>query len=177
MRKEHFAPPPKWTREYRQALGLGPLHFIVYSYLEGGLESHRTGIYFITLSAIAEMVRADRDAVESVMDDLSEVGLIHWDPDHSIVWIPCVCAEQFRWNTGTGAERDNKTIEGRKHIASLPKSRLVDLFLANWPVFAEGASGGASQGARQGSPYTLPVTPASSNPHPAASAETIGGGK
>jgi len=33
MRKEHYSPPRKWTREYAQALRIGLEHFAVYALL------------------------------------------------------------------------------------------------------------------------------------------------
>lgn len=182
MRKDHFSPPSKWTKEFRQALKMGHLHFAVYAYLEGAPESHRTGIYFITLSAIAEMVVADRDLAEQAMDDLERVGLIHWDRDHDVVWVPCVCAEQYRWKTSEKSKKDNGTMEGRKHIASLPRSRLVGLFLADWPVFNQGAwqgaSEGAYEGAYEGTPYTTTCAPAPpSQPTDAGRRQKSGGGR
>ncbi len=53
MRKEHFSTPAKWTREFRQALRLSDAHLKVYAYLESAPESHPSGIFFITLAAIA----------------------------------------------------------------------------------------------------------------------------
>jgi hypothetical protein len=155
MRRDHYSPPSKWTKEFRKALKLSHQHFVIYAYLEGGLESHRTGLYFVTTAAVAAMTIVPEDEVRSVMQDLERVGLIHWDEDADVVWVPCVCAEQFRWHQGTGAERDNRTIESRKHVGSLPDSHVVRLFLGVWPVFAEGASEGANQGAPYStSPYS-----------------------
>lgn len=140
MRRDHFSSPAKWTKEFRRAVKMSHLHLAVYSYLESAPESHRTGIYFITSATVAEMVRAERDLVVQAMEDLEESGMIHWDQENDVVWIPCVCAEQFRWKHGTGSASDNKTVEARKHIAALPHSRLLELFLANWPVFDGGDS-------------------------------------
>lgn len=170
MRKDHYSSPAKWTREFRQALKLSDAHFKVYSYLESGLESHATGIFFVTRSAVAEMVMEDdRDNVARIMGDLEEFGLILWDDNADVVYVPCVCPEQFRW-TGkakTDPTRDYRLIEAKRHIASLPKSNLVELFLSRWPIFKpdEGAMQGASQGAIQApaqapTPSTCSFSPA-----------------
>lgn len=151
MRKDHYSPPVKWTREYRQTLKLGDAHFKVYCYLEGGPESHATGLYFITPATIAEMTREDREAVVSVMEDLEQVGLILWDQDADVVLVPAVCAEQYRWNRGV-KHNDLRLIEARRHLNALPTTYLRDVFLGRWPVFrgdAEGATVGATQGATQ----------------------------
>lgn len=154
MRKDHFSSPSKWTREFRQALKLSDAHFKVYAYLEGGLESHATGIYFVTLSAVAEMVNEDRDFVARIMEELEAAGLIFWDAKADVVYVPCVCAEQFRWTgrKGKEPERDFRVTDGRRHIEGLPKSTLVELFLARWPIFTpeEGAYQGATQAPTQG---------------------------
>lgn len=171
MRRDHFSSPAKWTREFRQALKMSHRHFAVYAYLEGGLESHRTGIYFVTVSAVAEMTNTTRDDVRKIMEELESVGLINWDSEFDVVWIPCVCAEQFRWRHGTGSAKDNKAKEAVKHVAKLPKSRLVDLFLANWPVFREGAW----EGAWEGTPYTPSRTHTHPSPAPDAPAKKNGG--
>lgn len=155
MRKDHYLPPSKWTREFRRALRLSDAHFKVYAYLESGIESHRTGIYFINLASIGEMVGEDRETVGSIIDDLERVGLVLWDREASVIWVPCVCAEQFRWRRQQTAWKaaDYKVIEARRHLELLPPSRLVEMFLAQWPAFApseEGASQGASQAPSQG---------------------------
>ena len=140
MRRDHYSSPSKWTKEFRRAVKMSHLHLAVYAYLESAPESHRTGIYFITPATVAEMVCADRDAIVQVMEDLEEAGMIQWDQATDVVWIPCVCAEQLRWKHGTGSAADNKTVEARKHLATLPRTRLLELFLANWPVFDGGES-------------------------------------
>ena len=157
MRKDHFSPPAKWTREFRQALKLSDAHFKVYAYLEGGLESHSTGIYFVTLSAIAEMVHEDRDFVARIMEELERAGLILWDSQADVVYVPCVCAEQFRWSgrKGKDPEKDFRVKDGRGHIQALPRCALVELFLARWPIFTP--EEGAYQGATQ-APYQAPTT-------------------
>ena len=33
MRKDHYLPPAKWTRQFRQALRLSDVHLKVYAYL------------------------------------------------------------------------------------------------------------------------------------------------
>ncbi|SDX70369.1 hypothetical protein SAMN05421644_11028 [Allochromatium warmingii] len=169
MRKDHYSPPAKWTREFRGALKLSDAHFKVYSYLENALESHATGIYFITLSAIAEMVCDERDFVARIMEELESAGLILWDAKADVVYVPCVCGEQFRWSgrAGKDPEKDFRVTDGRRHIQSLPTSYLIELFLSRWPIFKtdEGAYQGAyqapSQGAYQGAtqaPYQAPTT-------------------
>lgn len=138
MRKDHFVPPAKWTREFRQALKLSDAHFKVYSYLEGGLESHRTGIYFVTLSAVAEMVYQSRDTVATIMEDLEREGLILWDQACDVVFVPCVCEEQFRWSDKTRRREDDfRVVEARRHLRDLPRSHLVEVFLSRFPVFAD----------------------------------------
>ena len=155
MRKDHYTPPSKWTKEYAQALKLGDVHFKVYAYCEGGPESHRTGLYFVTLGAIAEMVREERETVQAVLDDLEQVGLAFFDGESGVIWVPSVCAEQFRWK-GHAKPLDHKVTEAKAHISNLPASPLVARFLAVWPVFAEGACQGASEGACQGSTSSYP---------------------
>jgi hypothetical protein len=149
MRKEHLQPPAKWTREFRQALRLSDAHFKVYSYLESAPESHPTGLYFITLSAIAEMTGEDREAVAQIVDDLERIGLVMWDAVASVAWLPCVCAEQYRWSNRPQRkpEEDYRLIEARKHLESLPPSRLVALFRQSWPIFDRPE--GATQAPRQ----------------------------
>ncbi len=175
MRKDHYSTPSKWTKEFRQALKLGDVHFKVYAYLEGGIESHPTGIYFVTLSAIAEMVREDRDLIGPAMEDLEEVGLIVWDQAADVVYVPCVCAEQYRWGSRSKSDpaRDFRLIEAKRHISALPATRLVEMFLYRWPVFApdQGATQGAMQAPTQGA--CIGATPStcsfsSSNPPPRA---------
>ena len=140
MRKEHFTPPAKWTREFRQALRLSDAHLKVYTYLESAPESHPTGIYFITLAAIAEMTGEERVTVAKIADDLERCGLVMWDAVASVVWVPCVCGEQYRWThrpqRKTG--EDYRLIEARKHLDDLPPSRLVNLFRQAWPIFTPG---------------------------------------
>ena len=150
MRKDHYSPPKKWTREFRQALKLSHQHLVVYAYLEGGPESHSTGIYFVVPAAVAAMTGLEEDDARRIMQDLERVGLIHWDEDADIVWVPCVCDEQFRWHTPEKSRRDYRTDEARRHVADLPDSHVVRLFLGVWPVFAQGAVEGATQGATQG---------------------------
>ncbi len=155
MRKEHYFPPAKWTREFRQALRLSDVHFKVYLYLESAPESHATGIYFITLGAVAEVLREERETVAKIVFDLERLNLIFWDAEASVVWVPCVCQEQFRWSTRANRDRarDFRLTEARRHLDNLPNSRLVDLFRHRWPAFSQGE--GATQGATQGA---LPVT-------------------
>jgi hypothetical protein len=155
MRKDHYCAPAKWTREFRVALKLSDQHFKVLAYLEGGLESHPTGIYFVTLSAIGEMVHEDRDAVAGIMDDLEKIGLILWDRDADVVWVPCVCSEQYRWRDRTPKTTDYRVVEACRHLESLPQTRLLKMFLAHWPVF-QLASQGAYQAPTQGA-YQAPT--------------------
>ena len=153
MRKDHYTAPVKWTREFRQALKLSDAHFKVYAYLEGGPESHATGLFFILVSAIAEMVREDRETVASVLEDLEQVGLILWDRSADVVLVHAVCAEQYRFPWKKAGPENLRIIEARRHLHALPATPLRELFLGRWPVFhdaAEGASVGASVGATQG---------------------------
>jgi hypothetical protein len=171
MRKDHYSPPVKWTREFRQALKLGDAHFKIYAYLEGGPESHATGLYFVTPATIAEMVREDRDTVVRVMDDLERVGLMLWDSTADVVLVHVVCAEQYRGSLCRN--KDNRIVEARRHLAALPKTHLRDLFLGRWPIFREPTEGpcqGATEGACEG-PYQAPTeaptpTPRSFSPPP-----------
>lgn len=170
MRKDHYCAPVKWTREYRQALKLGDRHFKVYAYLEGGPESHATGIYFVTPGTIAEMVRETRDTVVVVLGELAQAGMIRWDPAADVVLVPVVCAEQFRWSGRPHKSTDNRVVEARHHLAALPPTPLLAEFIARWPVFRapeegafEGACQGASEGASKGlAKGPLPVTSPSS---------------
>ena len=139
MRKDHYLPPAKWTRQFRQALRLSDVHLKVYAYLESAPESHPTGIYFITLAAIAEMTGEERETVAGIVDDLERIGLVMWDAAASVVWVPCVCGEQYRWTNRPRrkTEEDYRLIEARKHLDDLPPSRLVNLFRQAWPIFGE----------------------------------------
>jgi hypothetical protein len=153
MRKDHYSAPVKWTREFRQALKLGDAHFKVYAYLEGGPESHATGLYFVTPATIAEMVREDRDTVVQVLEDLERIGLVLWDQTADVVLVHAVCAEQYRWKNPNPKGEDRRVSEGRAHLLALPPTYLIDAFLGRWPIFrthAEGAYQGACQGAYQG---------------------------
>ncbi len=155
MRKEHFHAPVKWTREFRQALRLSDAHLKVYAYLESAPESHPTGIYFITLAAVAEMTGEARETVAKIVDDLERTGLVLWDAVASVIWVPCVCAEQYRWRQRPTRKQDDfRLIEARKHLDNLPPSRLVALFRQAWPIFdvREGATEGAIQAPTQ-APY------------------------
>ena len=140
MRKDHYLPPAKWTRQFRQALRLSDVHLKVYAYLESAPESHPTGIYFITLAAIAEMTGEERETVAGIVDDLERIGLAMWDAAASVVWVPCVCGEQYRWTNRPRrkTEEDYRLIEARKHLDDLPPSRLVNLFRQAWPIFTPG---------------------------------------
>ena len=177
MRSDHYLPPAKWTREFRQALRLSDAHLKVYAYLESAPESHATGIYFVTLGAVAEMLREERETVAKIVDDLERVNLLFWDAEASVVWVPCVCGEQFRWTNRAGRDRsrDFRLTEARRHLDNLPPSPLADLFRHRWPIFGEeaptqgayqgayqGATQGAYQGATQGATQApLPVPPPS----------------
>ena len=152
MRKEHFLFPVKWLKQFAQALRLGDVHFKVYVYLESAPDSHATGCFFTTPARVAEMVAADQDEVALALDELHDAGLIQWDAEARVVWVPCMAEEQFRWKGGPKPS-DHRVTEARRHIAQLPPSWVVACFLQGWPVFREpdeGASQGASQGAWQG---------------------------
>lgn len=163
MRKDHYVAPVKWTREFRQALKLSDLHFKVYAYLEGGPESHATGIYFITPAAIAEMVRDDRESVLLALDDLEQAGLILWDQAADVVLVHAVCAEQYRWRNPNPKGEDRRIAEARSHLRALPKTALRELFLGRWPIFQDDREG-ASEGAYQGAPQGTNTTTCSSSP-------------
>lgn len=153
MRKDHFTPPAKWTREFRQALRLSDAHLKVYAYLESAPESHPTGLYFITLAAVAEMTGEDRETVARIVDDLERIGLVFWDAMASVIWVPCVCAEQYRWTNRPQrkTQEDYRLVEARRHLDSLPPSHLVLLFNQAWPIFAsEGATQAPTQAPYQG---------------------------
>lgn len=164
MRKDHYQPPAKWTREFRQALRLSDAHLKVYLYLESAPESHATGIYFVTLGAVAEMLSEERETVAKIVDDLERIGLVMWDSAASVVWVPCVCAEQYRWTNRPNRkhEHDYRLIEARRHLNSLPTSRLVALFLQAWPIFGTGE--GAYQGATQAPHQGANTSPCSASP-------------
>lgn len=181
MRKDHFSLPVKWTREFRRALKLGDVHFKTYCYLESAPESHATGIYFVTVAAIAAMVIEDQDVVGAALDDLQRVGLILWDAEADVVYVHAVCAEQFRWRSdGKPKEADKRVLEARNHLRNLPDTPLLATFLNRWPVFAEGASEGASEGAYQGAwqgttTYTNTTTTAGSPQNGSEHESTAGG--
>lgn len=167
MRKDHFSHPAKWTREFRQALRLSDAHLKVYAYLESAPESHPTGLYFVTLAAVAEMTGEDREAVARIVDDLERIGLVFWDDVASVIWVPCVCAEQYRWTNRPQrkTQEDYRLIEARRHLDSLPPSRLVSLFNQAWPIFAsEGATQAPTQAPYQGAnTTTCTASPSSSS--------------
>lgn len=166
MRKDHFYPPSKWTREFRAALKLSDQHFKVFAYLEGGLESHATGIYFVTLSGIGEMLNEERETIGAIIEDLERIGLVLWDREASVVWIPCVCGEQYRWKNQQPKTTDYRVIEACRHLGSLPQTRLLPMFVAHWPVFrvaVEGATQGAYQAPTQApTPSTCTNSPSDS---------------
>ena len=173
MRKEHFHPPAKGTREFRQALRLSDAHLKVYAYMESAPESHPTGIYFITLAAVAEMTGEERDTVAKIVDDLERTGLVMFDSVASVIWVPCVCAEQYRWSQRPTRKHDDfRLIEARKHLDNLPPSRLVALFRQAWPIFdvREGATEGAIQAPTQApyqganTSYCIPDAPLTTHP-------------
>jgi len=168
MRKDHYLPPAKWTRQFRQALRLSDVHLKVYAYLESAPESHPTGIYFITLAAIAEMTGEERETVAGIVDDLERIGLVMWDSVASVVWVPCVCGEQYRWTNRPRrkTEEDYRLIEARKHLDDLPPSRLVNLFRQAWPIFTpgEGATQGATQAPTQAPYQGANTTPCTASP-------------
>jgi hypothetical protein len=168
MRKDHYTTPAKWTREFRQALRLSDLHLKVYAYLESAPESHPTGIYFVTLAAIAEMTGEERDTVVKIVDDLERIGLVMWDAAASVVWVPCVCGEQYRWTNRPQRKtaEDYRLIEARKHLDNLPPSRLVNLFRQAWPIFTQGEAPtqAPSQGATQAPYQGANTTPCTTSP-------------
>ena len=167
MRHDHYSPPSKYWKEFRRALKLSHQHFAVYAYLEGGPESHQTGLYCIAPVTIGAAMMLPEDEVVRIMEDLQRVGLLHWDAETDMVWLPCVATEQFRWKEGTGAERDNKTKGARKHVSMLPHSHLVEWFLDAWPVFrgsTECTDEGASKGLRRDSLSSSSYSSSSSCP-------------
>jgi hypothetical protein len=164
VRKDHYFSPAKWTKELRRAIKLSRDHGLVYLFLESAPESHRTGLYFVTAASIAALTTVPEDDVRRIMGDLEKAGLLHWDEAADVVWLPAVCGEQYRWMGGTGAEKDNRTVEGRKHVAALPDSYVVRLFLDVWPVFREGASEGARHAPYREAPY--PTTCPTPTPTP-----------
>jgi hypothetical protein len=143
MRRQHYYPPSKWTKEFRKAIKLSHLHYAVYACLEGGPQSDRTGLYLLFTTAIAGMVRVDVGQVEQVLVDLEEADLIVWDAESEVVWVPCVCEEQHSWSSEEAMMRDKQIIQSRRYIASLPDCRPVDLFLKRWPAFSKKFAGGA----------------------------------
>ena len=170
MRKDHYSAPVKWTREFRQALKLGDLHFKLYTYLEGGPESHATGLYFVTPAAIGEMIREDRTAVLTGLDDLERVGMILWDRAADVVLVHAVCAEQYRWKNPNPKGEDRRVAEARGHLRALPRTALRDLVLGRWPIFRDDMEGpyqGASEGAYQGANTTTRTACPSDAPPPA----------
>jgi hypothetical protein len=137
MRKHHYTPPSKWLKEFRRALSLGRDHLLVYTYLESGLESHATGLYHILPAALGGMIRLEADAVEQILEELQKAGLILWDDAEGIVYIPCVCEEQFRWTGRDWKRTDNRVVEGRAHVRELPDSWVKKAFLERWEIFTE----------------------------------------
>lgn len=134
MRADHYAPPRKWINEYRRAIRIGDTAFKLYCYCENGIESHRTGLYFVTAESIATMIAEEPETVESTFDDLETVGLVFRDQPNELVYVPSVCDDQFRWKSEPKGN-DWRVVEARRHIAALPHSPLVAMFLERWPIF------------------------------------------
>jgi hypothetical protein len=110
----------------------------VLQYCESGLETHWTGIFFLTAATIAEMTMDPLEEVTRALEDLERAGLLHWDQRNCVIWVPGVCADQYRWE-GYLESSDHKAQEGRAHIARLPASVLVGAFLNAWPIFKPAA--------------------------------------
>jgi len=148
MRKDHYSPPVKWTREFKIAVALGDVAFKVYSALESGPFSHPTGIYWVSPAYIAELVRETADLVVQAMDDLERATLIQWDRDASVVYVVCMCKEQYRWKKdGKPKGGDKRIPEAISHLEQLPQTHLLERFLSDWPQFRDDTEQGAWQGA------------------------------
>ena len=165
MPDNHHSSSVKWIREWREACRLGGTHLRVLQYCETGLQTHPTGIFFITSGTIAEMTMDSRDEVNQALEDLERAGLLYWDRTKCVVWVPCVCAERFPWNDVLGPS-EHQLQEARAHIANLPPSVLVRAFLNTWPIFKpveateQGTPGTTDElGARPEETETLPPTP------------------
>ncbi|UHD15727.1 hypothetical protein [Thiocapsa bogorovii] len=135
MRKDAHIEPARWIREYRAALRLSDVAFKVLLYCECGPESHRTGIHFVASGTIAEIIFEDRETVDDAFDDLEAVGLLLRDSAAGLVYLPNQCAAQFAWKKGEPKAEDYRLVEAKRHIASLPESPLVRMFLDRWPIF------------------------------------------
>ena len=117
MRADHYAPPRKWIKEYRRAIRIGDTAFKLYLYCENGIESHRTGLYFVTDESIATMIAEDPETVAATFDDLETVGLVFRDQPNELVYVPSVCDDQFRWKSEPKGN-DWRVVEAqRQHIA------------------------------------------------------------
>ncbi|EIC23285.1 hypothetical protein [Thiorhodovibrio frisius] len=136
MRSYATIDPARWMKDYRTAIRLGSVEFKTLIFCETAPESHPSGLYFITSAAVASMIEEPTDLVDLAFDNLDRAGLLLRDPEWQLVYLPGYCARQFgKWRDTERASRDWKTVSIKRHIASLPPSHLVGLFLESWPIF------------------------------------------
>lgn len=71
------------------------------------------------------------ETVESALADLVAAELIEWDPENEVVWVRGALRKQVRAKSGN----ESLGISMRRHMDSLPPSRVVDAFVkgeASW---------------------------------------------
>ncbi|WP_043758369.1 hypothetical protein [Imhoffiella purpurea] len=128
MAKGAFFPRNFWDSSIKDELWELPAgHFRVFLHLAYGPTAHLSGLYRISVGAIAEDTGLEPDEVRNAIDTLADIG---WcDVEYPLVWIRGAGNILDKLGT-TGIEKNPAWVKStRRHLDDLPPSnRLVELF-------------------------------------------------
>ena len=145
MAKGAFFPRNFWDSPIKDELRHLPAgHLWVFLHLAYGPSAHLSGLYRISVGAIAEDIGMEPDEVRAVIDDLARIG---WcDVEYPLVWIRG--AGNILDKLGTTDVRKNAAwvTATHRHLLDLPQTnRLVDAFRRYHGVFVDPPPGAGGE--------------------------------
>lgn len=107
-------------------------HLRVFLHLVHGPNSHITGIYRLSIGAIADDAVIEPDLVRRIVDDLADTGWCEYE--HPIIWIVGEGNVVDQLGKADWTSNPKWLTAAQRHVEALPNLPIVDRFRRKWDL-------------------------------------------